>query len=73
MKKLIAVCLLGAALCCSCVTPDRQRERSGDVYLKRNPFNLNRVEGYDRETHEKIFEIRKNPFNLNRYEIRKVK
>ena len=69
MKKLIAICLLGAALCCSCVTPDRQERREG-IYLKRNPFNLNRVEGYDRETHERLFEIRRNPFNLNRWEVR---
>ena len=69
MKKLVAACLL-AILCCSCVTPDRQRERSGDVYLKRNPSNLNRIEGYDRQTHERVFEIRRNPFNLNRWEIR---
>ena len=69
MKKLAAICLL-VLLCCSCVTPIERRERSGDIYLKRNPFNLNRVEGYDKSTGKCLFEVRRNPFNLNRWEIK---
>lgn len=69
MKKLAAICLL-ALFCCSCVTPIEKRERSGDIYLKRNPFNFDRIEGRSCRTNKKVFEIRKNPFNLDRYEIR---
>lgn len=72
MKKLIALYLLIGALCCGCVTPGKQ-EPSNDIYLKKNPFNLDRVEGYDSETGKCLFEVRRNPFNLNRYEIREVK